>query len=121
MFHRETGIGLDEQGYLALKDRQTGKFTGRIGEWFSWGGPNGVPEKEADVMELQQRCGGGGIVNVGNPRSIAQGRLERPHIVDEVARERRTSRERAWALLKRCWTKQEATRPDELPRDTCTR
>jgi hypothetical protein len=121
MFHRETGIGIDDQGYMVLTDRQTGKSQGRIGEWFSWGGPNNIPASEPDVIELQQRCGGVGLVNVGNPRSMALSRLERPHIVDEVARERRMSRKQAWTWLKKCWVRQEASTSNRPPDDYCRR
>src|SRR5205085_8369286 len=48
-FHRETGLALDNQGYLALIDRATGKARGRLGEMFSWGGPNGVSEESPMV------------------------------------------------------------------------
>jgi hypothetical protein len=70
VFHRETGIGLDAQGYLAIIDRSTGKAKGRIGEMWSWAGPN--PGKEFDgLAELKAACGDGPIVNVGNPESKA--------------------------------------------------
>jgi hypothetical protein len=68
-FHRETGIGLDGQGYLALVDRATGKAKGRLGEMFSWGGPNGVSEGSAMVKQLREQCGEAPLFNVGNPES----------------------------------------------------
>ncbi|HXG80377.1 MAG TPA: hypothetical protein VNJ05_01100, partial [Sphingomicrobium sp.] len=71
MFHKETGIGLDDQGYLALIDRRTGKPTGRIGEMFAWGAPNAANEDMPEVIELRARCGTGPLVNVGNPESKA--------------------------------------------------
>ncbi len=71
VFHRETGIGLDGQGYLAVIDRRTGKAKGRIGEMWSWAGPN--LGKEFDGLEeLKAACGEGAVVNVGNPESEAR-------------------------------------------------
>jgi len=69
MFHKETGIGLDAQGYLALIDRTTGRPTGRVGEMFSWGAPNGAREEMPEVIALHVACGPGGVINVGNPES----------------------------------------------------
>lgn len=71
MFHKETGIGLDPQGYLALIDRRTGKPTGRVGEMFAWGAPNAASEDMPEVIELRAKCGAGPLVNVGNPESRA--------------------------------------------------
>ena len=69
MFHKETGIGLDAQGYLALIDRATGKPTGRIGEMFFWASPNDAREDMSEVIALHAACGAGPVVNVGNPES----------------------------------------------------
>lgn len=71
VFHRETGIGLDGQGYLAVIDRRTGKAKGRIGEMWSWAGPN--PGTEFDGLDqLKAACGAGPVYNVGNPESEAR-------------------------------------------------
>lgn len=71
VFHQETGIGLDAQGYLAAIDRRTGKASGRIGEMWSWAGPN--PGMRFDGLDaLKAACGDGPIVNVGNPESRAR-------------------------------------------------
>lgn len=71
VFRRETGIGIDAQGYLAIIDRGTGKSKGRIGEMWSWAGPN--PGTEFDgLAELKAQCGDGPFVNVGNPESDAR-------------------------------------------------
>jgi hypothetical protein len=68
-FHRETGVGLDDQGYLALIDRATGKAKGRFGETFTWAGPNSVKEDWPMVKELRAQCGDAPLFNVGNPES----------------------------------------------------
>ena len=70
-FHRETGIGLDGQGYLALIDRHTGKAKARIGEMRTWAGPNDAKEF-IGLAELQAACGGGPWLNAGNPESKAR-------------------------------------------------
>ena len=70
-FHRETGVGIDNKGYLALVDRSTGKPAGRLGEDFTWAGPNSVEEDWPAVRELHARCGPSEILNVGNPQSSA--------------------------------------------------
>ena len=71
VFHRETALGRDAQGDLATIDRRTGKATGRIGEMWSWAGPN--PGTEFDgLAELKTQCGDGPFVNVGNPESDAR-------------------------------------------------
>ena len=70
-FHRETGVGIDHQGYLALINRATGKPSGRLGEDFTWAGPNAVEEHWPAVRELRARCGAGELLNVGNPESSA--------------------------------------------------
>lgn len=118
MFHQETGIGIDEEGHLALKDRTTGKSKGRVGEWFSWGGPNGAREDLPALVELRARCGDGPVTNVGNPESMAIFRA-RPNVIDSFAAERRVSRKRAWDMLKRCWARLEAQRPDRPPEGSC--
>lgn len=117
-FHRETGIGIDEQGYLALTDRRTGKSKGRIGEWFSWAGPNSFSEDMPMVRELRQRCGDAPIAHVGNPESAAQFRVS-AGLIDAIAERRRISRQRAWELLKSCWKKADAAKPDGPLNDIC--
>lgn len=71
MFHKETGIGVDGQGYLALINRGTGKPTGRVGEMFAWGAPNAATEDMPEVIALRAQCGTRPLVNVGNPESKA--------------------------------------------------
>lgn len=77
VFHQETGIGLDAQGYLAAIDRRTGQAKGRVGEMWSWAGPN--PGTQFDGLEeLKAKCGDGPIQNVGNPESEARFRKRNP-------------------------------------------
>ena len=71
VFHYETGIGLDDEGYLALIDRMTGKVRGRVGEMMAWGAPNAIPENGmVGLEELRGACRGE-ILNIGNPESKA--------------------------------------------------
>ena len=79
MFHKETGIGLDNGGYIALIDRRTGKPAGRVGEEFAWGAPNNSGESMPEVIALHAQCGPGPVINVGNPESRAafEGRYSR--------------------------------------------
>ena len=119
-FHRETGIGIDDEGYLSFKDRITGEERGRIGEWFSWAGPNAVDESSPMVAELRERCGSAPVLNVGNPSSAYQFRV-RAWEIDEMARQRRISREEAWDRLKRCWARGDAAKPEEAPSGGCVR
>ncbi|HEY0165166.1 MAG TPA: hypothetical protein VGB39_07310 [Sphingomicrobium sp.] len=117
-FHRETGIGIDDQGYLALTDRRTGKNKGRIGEWFTWAGPNRFSEDMPMVRELRQRCGNAPIDHVGNPQSAAQFRVsQRAWTIDDIAKRRRISRQRAWERVKQCWAKADAAAPSAPPDD----
>lgn len=69
-FHRETGIGFDQDGQLSLINRITGKPSGRIGEMLSWAGPNGGTDL-IGIDKLKARCGDGPVTNVGNPESQA--------------------------------------------------
>lgn len=70
-FHHETGIGLDQQGFMSLIDRRTGKPKGRLGEMFSWAGPNHIRPDMPGLAELKARCGDGPVAHVGNPESKA--------------------------------------------------
>lgn len=70
-FHHETGLGFDNEGYLALVDRRSGKPKGRIGEMFGWAGPNRLRENMPGLAILKARCGDGPLYHVGNPESEA--------------------------------------------------
>ncbi len=71
VFHFETGIGVDREGYLALIDRMTGKVSGRIGEMMAWGAPNAIPEHGMIGMEELRAACPGEVINIGNPESSA--------------------------------------------------
>ncbi len=79
VFHYETGIGLDAQGYLALIDRMTGKPSARIGEQLAWGRPNAIPEKGMVGLEALRAACPGELINIGNPESLAAFRAQYPH------------------------------------------
>jgi len=117
-FHRETGIAVDSDGYLVLRDRMTGANRGRLGEWFVWAGPNAVDERMPMVAELRSRCGAAPLLNVGNPESAHQFRVRSWHI-DDLARQRRIPRQQVWEMLKSCWARNDQARPDQPPSSEC--
>ena len=111
-FAKEAGLGVDDQGYLALRDRSPQRPSrqdnmGRIGEVFVWGGYGEVTDGMAMVAELRKRCGDGPIAHVGNPTSQHHSRV-RPFAIDEYARGKRISRQAAWTEIKACWRRQDA-------------
>lgn len=78
-FAREVALGVDAQGYLALRSRGADpRQLGRIGEEFNWGGPIGVSESLPMVAELRARCGTAPLEHVGVPESSASFRSSRP-------------------------------------------
>jgi hypothetical protein len=106
-FPREIGLTLDEEGYLALKPRNTdARVSGRVGEEFTWAGPMGpVPEGAPMVSELRQQCGAAPIKAISFPESRRNARV-RPFAVDAYARQRRISRQQAWDEIRSCWARQ---------------
>lgn len=71
VFHKETGIGLDRAGYMAVVDRMTGRVRGRVGEMMAWGAPNAIPDDGmVGLAGLRAACPGE-LVNIGNPESKA--------------------------------------------------
>lgn len=79
VFHMETGIGLDDEGYLALIDRMTGKVRGRVGEMMAWGAPNAIPEQHMLGLEPLRAACPGELLNIGNPESHAAFQARYPH------------------------------------------
>ncbi len=77
-FHAETGLDVDEEGYLVFINRVTGETMGRLGEEMSWGGPPTAvidPDQEAD---LRRTCGEAPIKVVGSPMSSARFNMQYP-------------------------------------------
>lgn len=110
-FAREVAIGIDEQGYLALRSRgPASRHLGRIGEPFSWGGPIGTSESMPMVAELRARCGNAPLEHVGVPQSARLFHV-RPWVIDALAERRKISREEAWRRFKTCIAEQEARKP----------
>lgn len=113
-FAREVALGLDDQGYLALRTRGLSpRHLGRIGEQFSWGGPIGAPETLPMVAELRARCGGAPLEHVGVPQSARLFQV-RPWVIDAIAERRRIAREEAWRRFKACLEDREARKPGVL-------
>lgn len=79
-FHAETGVGLDQQGYLILIDRSTGQPTARLGEDMSWAGPNHVDQNDPGLAKLHEACGGGEVHGVGNPQAQERLFVQYPHL-----------------------------------------
>ncbi|APE28940.1 hypothetical protein BMF35_a2111 [Aurantiacibacter gangjinensis] len=73
-FHAETGIDMDEEGYLILVNRMTGETMGRLGEMFTWAAPNPILPGGPSRMEFRAACGDAPVAMVGNP--AAQSKME---------------------------------------------
>jgi hypothetical protein len=113
-FAREVALGLDEQGYLALKRRGPApRHLGRIGEQFNWAGPIGINETMPMVAELRARCGNAPLEHVGVPDSARLFHI-RPWVIDAIAERRRISREEAWRRFKACLEDREARKPGTM-------
>ena len=69
MFGRESHLGIDSEGYLAVSDAGGGERRYRIGEPGAWGGLNGVDEDSEDVRRWRKACGDDSIVNIAEPQS----------------------------------------------------
>lgn len=70
IFGRDVELGLDAEGYMALKNTGSGRAAPRIGERMTWGGPQGYSEADPNVKLLRARCGAGPIVAVGEPDGV---------------------------------------------------
>lgn len=107
-FGREVAIGLDDQGYLALRTRGPAPHhLGRIGEPFSWGGPIGTSETMPMVAQLRARCGDAPLEHVGIPQSARLFNI-RPWVIDAIAARRRIGRDEAWRRFRACLEAREA-------------
>jgi hypothetical protein len=113
-FAREVAIGLDDQGYLALRNRgNESRHLGRIGEQFSWGGPIGIQEDMPMVAELRARCGNAPLEHVGVPQSARLFQV-RPWVIDAIAERRKIGRDEAWRRFRKCIEDREARKPGAL-------
>ena len=106
MFGRNSQLGRDAEGYLAVSEERTGE-TYRIGEMGAWGGPNGVNERDADVRRLREACGPGEILNVRQPQSERLFSLPQPLWVYDYAHTYAITYEAAWRRVTDCMEKQE--------------
>jgi hypothetical protein len=110
-FAREVALGLDSDGYLALRTRgPEPRHLGRIGESFSWGGPIGASETMPMVAELRARCGNAPLEHVGVPESARLFQV-RPWVIDAIAQRRRIGRDEAWRRFRACLEDREARKP----------
>lgn len=120
LFGRQTQLGLDGQGYLAVLS--DGGRIYRVGEVGSWPGPNGVDEDDPAVRELRRQCGGGAITNVAEPQSERLFGAPDPAWVADYARARSLSYRDAWREVIACMTRQERRGRTGLDaRDRCIR
>lgn len=81
-FLAETGVDVDDQGYLVLVDRNTGQTSARVGEWVTWAGPNADPTPE-QTHELRRRCGDHPVADAGNPEANRRMYVTYPHLRDD--------------------------------------
>ena len=75
-FLPETGLDVDDDGYLVLVDRITGWTKARLGETMTWAGPNREPSDD-DTAALREACGNYPVREVGNPYSERRHDAER--------------------------------------------
>lgn len=116
-FAREVALGLDEQGYVALRTRTPEpRHLGRIGEPFSWGGPIGTSETMPMARALRARCGNAPLMHVGVPDSSRLFEV-RPWVIDSIAERRKISREEAWRRFKKCLEERETRKGGPLDCD----
>lgn len=78
-FLSETGLDVDDEGYLVLVDRNTGHLQARVGEEMGWAGPNPVVIGDEQKAALFEACGEHEIVSVGNPQANEKTYVELPH------------------------------------------
>jgi hypothetical protein len=121
LFGRQTRLGLDQHGYLAVFDA-AGERRYRIGETGSWPGPNTVDEEDPDVRELRRQCGSGPVTNVAEPQSERLFSLPYPQWVADYARARAIPYRQAWKQVIACMKREEARGRSGLAlRDRCIR
>jgi hypothetical protein len=77
-FLGETGLDVDDEGYLILVERVNGETTARVGEMMSWAGPNADPTPEQS-RELRAVCGDHPVAEVGNTEATDRMHVRYPH------------------------------------------
>src|SRR3546814_19892677 len=70
-FHAETGLDIDNAGYLILRARVDGTTRARLGEDMSWAGPASAKIDAQDRPAQHGECGSGRHLVVGSPESTA--------------------------------------------------
>ncbi len=121
MFAYDAQLSKDDEGYLTVLSPH-GREPYRIGEPGNWGGPNGVDEKNPDVIALRKACGDGGIMNVANPSSARLFALPAPQWVTNYADAKGLTRQKAWDDVTDCMKAEEAEGRTGLDaRDVCIR
>lgn len=78
-FLGETGIDVDDEGYLILVNRVTGETAARVGEAVTWAGPNADPTPEQS-RELRAACGDHPVAEIGNPEATERMYVRYPHL-----------------------------------------
>lgn len=82
-FLAETGLDVDDEGYLVLVDRVTGETRARVGETMTWAGPNADPKPE-QTRALRAACGEHEVAEVGNPEANERMYVRYPHLRSPV-------------------------------------
>lgn len=122
MFGRESQLGIDSEGYLAVSDAGGGERRYRIGEPGAWGGPNGVDEDSEDVRRLRKACGDDSIVNIAEPQSQRLFASPDPQWVLDYAYTKDITYQKAWERVRRCISAQfDRGRSALDARDRCIR
>ena len=122
LFGRESQLGIDSEGYLAVNDAGGGERRYRIGEPGAWGGPNGVDEDSEDVRRLREACGNDPIVSIAEPQSQRLFASPDPQWVLDYAYTKDITYEKAWERVRRCISaKLERGRTALDARDRCIR
>ncbi len=122
MFGRDSQLGIDSEGYLAVSDSGGGERRYRIGEPGAWGGPNGVDEDSEDVRRLREACGNDPIVNIAEPQSQRLFASPDPQWVLDYAYTKDITYEKAWERVRRCISAQlDRGRSALDARDRCIR
>ena len=122
LFGRDSQLGIDSEGYLAVSDAGGGERRYRIGEPGAWGGPNGVDEDSEDVRRLREACGNDPIVNIAEPQSQRLFASPDPQWVLDYAYTKDITYEKAWERVRRCISAQlDRGRTALDARDRCIR